>query len=59
MQPRLINATVQCVWAVGEPPEDKLCFFSGLKDVVVLLAVGTYGTCEYRVLFYRRIGFCR
>jgi hypothetical protein len=42
MQPRLINVTVQCVWAVGEPPEDKLCFFRGLKNVVVLPAVGAY-----------------
>ncbi|KAI0251717.1 RNA dependent RNA polymerase-domain-containing protein [Lactifluus subvellereus] len=28
------------VYAVGEPPEDKLCFFGGLKNVVVFPAVG-------------------
>ncbi|KAI0284855.1 RNA dependent RNA polymerase-domain-containing protein, partial [Russula brevipes] len=31
---------VQRVYAVGEPPEGKLCFFRGLKNVVVLPAVG-------------------
>ncbi|KAI9428733.1 RdRP-domain-containing protein [Lactarius indigo] len=31
---------VQCVYAVGEPPKDKICFFHGLKNVVVLPAVG-------------------
>jgi RNA-dependent RNA polymerase len=31
---------VQRVYAVGEPPEDKICFFRGLKNVVVLPAVG-------------------
>ena len=34
--------TVQRVWAVGEPPEGKKCFFRGLKNVVVLPAVGAY-----------------
>jgi RNA-dependent RNA polymerase len=38
----LINLTVQRVYAVGEPPEDKLCFFRGLKNVVVLPATGAY-----------------
>jgi hypothetical protein len=33
---------VQRVYAVGEPPEDKICFFRGLKNVVVLPAVGAY-----------------
>ncbi|CDO73610.1 hypothetical protein BN946_scf185014.g80 [Trametes cinnabarina] len=27
---------VQRVWAIGEPPADKVCFFRGLKNVVVL-----------------------
>ncbi|KAI8989763.1 RdRP-domain-containing protein [Trametes punicea] len=31
---------VQRVRAIGEPPEDKLCFFRGLKNVVVLPSVG-------------------
>ncbi|KAI9446025.1 RdRP-domain-containing protein [Lactarius indigo] len=31
---------VQRVHAVGEPPKDKICFFRGLKNVVVLPAVG-------------------
>jgi hypothetical protein len=31
---------VQRVIAVGEPPDDKVCFFRGLKNVVVLPAVG-------------------
>ncbi|KAF8486749.1 RdRP-domain-containing protein [Russula emetica] len=31
---------VQRVYAVGEPPEDKICFFRHLKNVVVLPAVG-------------------
>ncbi|KAI0253552.1 RdRP-domain-containing protein [Lactifluus subvellereus] len=31
---------VQHVYAVGEPPQEKLCFFRGLKNVVVLPAVG-------------------
>ncbi|KAH9014013.1 RdRP-domain-containing protein [Lactarius hengduanensis] len=30
----------QRVYAVGEPPKDKICFFRGLKNVVVLPAVG-------------------
>jgi hypothetical protein len=38
----LISLTVQRVFAVGEPPEDKKCFFRGLKNVVVLPAVGAY-----------------
>ncbi|KAH9989066.1 RNA dependent RNA polymerase-domain-containing protein [Russula compacta] len=31
---------VQRVYAVGRPPEDKICFFRNLKNVVVLPAVG-------------------
>ena len=42
---RLIVPTVQRVYAVGEPPEDKICFFRGLKNVVVLPAVGAYLRC--------------
>ena len=38
----LIGLTVQRVYAVGEPPEGKICFFRGLKNVVVLPAVGAY-----------------
>jgi hypothetical protein len=38
----LSNLIVQRVYAVGEPPEDKICFFRGLKNVVVLPAVGAY-----------------
>ena len=38
----LNNLIVQRVYAVGEPPEDKICFFRGLKNVVVLPAVGAY-----------------
>jgi RNA-dependent RNA polymerase len=41
-QVALIRLTVQRVYAVGEPPEDKICFFRGLKNVVVLPAVGAY-----------------
>jgi hypothetical protein len=40
IQVTLIGLTVQRVYAVGEPPEDKICFFRGLKNVVVLPAVG-------------------
>ncbi len=36
----LTSLTVQRVYAVGEPPENKICFFRGLKNVVVLPAVG-------------------
>ena len=35
------NHLVQRVFAVGKPPDDKLCFFRGLKNVVVLPAIGT------------------
>ncbi|KAI0253582.1 RNA dependent RNA polymerase-domain-containing protein [Lactifluus subvellereus] len=31
---------VQRVYAVGKPPDDKICFFRGLKNVVVLPAIG-------------------
>ncbi|KAI0284919.1 RNA dependent RNA polymerase-domain-containing protein [Russula brevipes] len=31
---------VQCVYAVGMPPTDKICFFRDLKNVVVLPAIG-------------------
>ena len=43
----LISFTVQCVYAVGEPPEDKICFFRGLKNVVVLPAVGVCKRASY------------
>lgn len=50
---------MQRVFAVGEPPEDKICFFRGLKNVVVLPAVGPASaylrTCESHVRLYRRI----
>ena len=31
---------VKRVWAVGKPPEDKLCFFRNLKNVVVFPTSG-------------------
>ncbi|EIN07212.1 RdRP-domain-containing protein [Punctularia strigosozonata HHB-11173 SS5] len=31
---------IQRVYAIGKPPEDQLCFFSRLKNVVVLPSVG-------------------
>jgi len=31
---------VQQVFAVGKPPDDKVCFFRGLKNVAVLPAIG-------------------
>ncbi|KAH9018115.1 RdRP-domain-containing protein [Lactarius pseudohatsudake] len=31
---------IQRVYAVGKPPDDKICFFSGLKNVVVLPVIG-------------------
>ena len=42
--PQLSLATpiVQRVFAIGKPPEDKICFFRDLKNVVVLPAVGAY-----------------
>ena len=46
--------TVQRVFAVGNPPEDKVCFFRGLKNVVVFPAVGAY--YEYHVRNHGRIG---
>ena len=36
---------VQRVFAIGKPPEGKICFFQGLKNVVVLPAQGD----EHRV----------
>jgi hypothetical protein len=36
----LIGLTVQRVYTVGEPPEDNICFFHSLENVVVLPAVG-------------------
>ncbi|KAH9066237.1 RdRP-domain-containing protein [Lactarius vividus] len=38
--PAIHPGDVQRVYAVGEPPRDKICFFRGLKNVVVLPAVG-------------------
>ncbi|KAI0253555.1 RdRP-domain-containing protein [Lactifluus subvellereus] len=38
--PVIHPGNVQRVYAVGEPPQEKLCFFRGLKNVVVLPAVG-------------------
>ena len=55
-QPRLIVPTVQRVYAVGEPPQDKICFFRGLKNVVVLPAVGAYLQISCALLStYRRL----
>jgi hypothetical protein len=36
----LTCVVVQRVKAVGKPPDDKICFFRDLKNVVVLPAVG-------------------
>lgn len=36
----LTSIIVQRVNAVGEPPDGRICFFRGLKNVVVLPAVG-------------------
>ena len=33
---------VQRVYAIGEPPPGKLCFFSHLRNVVVFPAVGMF-----------------
>jgi hypothetical protein len=38
----LVSRTVQLVHAVGKPPKDKMCFFRGLRNLVVLPAVGEY-----------------
>ncbi|KAF8260153.1 RNA dependent RNA polymerase-domain-containing protein [Lactarius quietus] len=38
--PAIHPGDVQRVYAVGEPPKDKICFFRGLKNVVVHPAVG-------------------
>jgi RNA-dependent RNA polymerase len=35
------SPSVHRVYAVGMPPEDKICFFRDLKTVVVLPIVGT------------------
>lgn len=37
-----IVIVVQRVYAVGKPPDGKICFFSGLKNVVVLPAIGMH-----------------
>ena len=42
MSALLIGVVVQRVYAVGKPPDDKICFFSKLKNVVVLPAVGMH-----------------
>jgi RNA-dependent RNA polymerase len=34
------DVVVQRVYAVGKPPDDKMCFFRGLKNVVVLPSIG-------------------
>jgi RNA-dependent RNA polymerase len=36
-----LHLTVQRVRAIGKPPEDKLCLFRNLINVVVLPSVGT------------------
>ena len=41
LTPRALTCiAVQRVIAVGRPPDDKICFFRDLKNVVVLPAVG-------------------
>lgn len=37
-----IVIVVQRVYAVGKPPDGRICFFSGLKNVVVLPAIGMH-----------------
>ena len=51
----LISLTVQRVYAVGEPPEDKICFFRGLKNVVVFPAVGVCLQVSCHVCLHRRL----
>ena len=53
----------QIVYTVGEPPKDKICFFRGLKNVVVLSAVGAYGPvsalhCQNFVSGVRSLASC-
>ncbi|KAL4244861.1 RNA-dependent RNA polymerase [Abortiporus biennis] len=38
--PTVHPGDVQRVWAIGKPPEDKLCLFRNLRNVVVLPSVG-------------------
>jgi RNA-dependent RNA polymerase len=45
------NPLVQQVFAVGKPPDDKVCFFRGLKNVVVLPAIGA----QNPVVFLNRV----
>jgi len=40
------NFAVQRVYAIGKPPEDKLCSFRNLKNVVVLPSVGKVTNCH-------------
>jgi len=42
MSAPLIVVVVQRVYAVGKPPDDKICFFRDLKNVVVLPAIGMH-----------------
>ena len=42
MSAPLIVVVVQRVYAVGKPPDGKICFFSELKNVVVLPAIGMH-----------------
>lgn len=45
-----VYVVVQRVFAIGKPPDGKLCFFRGLKNVVVLPA---QGGCHNRSLLMR------
>ncbi|KAH9843166.1 RdRP-domain-containing protein [Rhodofomes roseus] len=38
--PTMHPGDIQRVYAIGEPPEDKVCFFRNLKNVVVLPSTG-------------------
>ncbi|OCH86893.1 RdRP-domain-containing protein [Obba rivulosa] len=41
--PTIHPGDVQQVTAIGKPPDDQLCFFRNLKNVVVLPSAGSYG----------------
>lgn len=45
----IILWSVQRVYAIGEPPKDKTCFFRHLKNVVVLPGAGAF-PCSLRIL---------
>lgn len=56
MSAPLMVVVVQRVYAVGKPPDDKICFFSNLKNVVVLPAIGMH---YHAAFFLPIIDACR